>query len=422
VARGPAGVDPMRVLLLVDVYLPHPKSQAKLIHDLGAALVAEGHAVAIAAPSENARADVEVTDEDGMRVARVRGPRIKGANKVMRAIHEERLSSLMWRRGRRFFEGERFDLVVYYSPTIFFARLVRRLKRLWGCPSYLILRDIFPQWAVDAGVLRKGVVWRFFRRRELQQYAAADVIAVQSPRNLDYFRTALARRRYRLEVLYNWTLLEDGDAPPGAGAPSRERGALRARLGLRDEVVFFYGGNIGVAQDMDNIMRLARAFPRDPRALFLLVGDGSEVERLSATIRDERIDNVRILPAVGQREYLAMLREVDVGLISLDRRLKTQNFPGKLLGYMQTGLPVLASLNPGNDLGPLLVDAEAGLCAENGEDGKLLGHAVALARDAALRARMGLNGRRLLEARFSARGAARQVVSRWAPAAREAAQ
>lgn len=397
----------MRILLLVDCYLPHPKSQAKLIHDLGVELVRQGHEVAVVAPSDSVGAPLEVATEDGLTVARVRGPRIKGAGKVLRAIHEERLSSLLWRRGRPFFEQRRFDLVVYYSPTIFFGKLVRRLKRLWGCPAYLILRDIFPQWAVDAGVLRKRLVWRFFRRRELQQYAAADVIGVQSPRNLDYFRAELPGRPYRLEVLYNWTLLDEGELA-GDG--------LRARLGLTDEVIFFYGGNIGVAQDMDNILRLAASFPREPRALFLLVGDGSEVPRLEEKLRRERIGNVRILPAVGQRQYLSMLREVDVGLISLDRRLKTQNFPGKMLGYMQAALPILASLNAGNDSASILTEAEAGLCALNGDDGQLLRHAVALAGDPELRRRLGARGRKLLEARFSASAAARQTVSRWAPA------
>jgi glycosyltransferase involved in cell wall biosynthesis len=395
----------MRILLLVDCYLPTPKSQAKLIHDLGVELVRGRHEVVVVAPSDAVRRPIEIAHEDGLVVARVRGPRIKGASKVLRAIHEERLSSLVWRRARSFFESQRFDLVAYYSPTIFFGKLVRRLKRLWGCPAYLILRDIFPQWAVDAGVLRKRLAWRFFRRRELQQYAAADVIGVQSPRNLDYFRTELPGRDYRLEVLYNWTLLDDGDVPRDDG--------LRGRLEATDAVIFFYGGNIGVAQDMDNIFRLARALPRQPRVLFLLVGEGSEYGRLEERIRRDHIDNVRMLPSVGQREYLSMLKEVDVGLISLDRRLKTQNFPGKMLGYMQSSLPTLASLNPGNDLESVLTQAQAGFCALNGDDAKLLEGAVALARDPELRRRMGANGRKLLEEKFSARAAALQLVARW---------
>jgi glycosyltransferase involved in cell wall biosynthesis len=392
----------MRILLLVDCYLPYPKSQAKQIHDLGAELVAQGHDVTVLAPSEAVVTPFEIAGEDGMRVVRVRAPRLKGVPKILRAIHEERLSSTLWREAGPFLEEQKVDLLVFYSPTIFFGKLVDRLKRLWRCPSYLILRDIFPQWAVDAGILRKGLPWRFFRHRELQQYAVADVIAVQSPRNLDYFRQELPGRHYRLEVLYNWAPLDEGELPASD---------LRMRLGLTDEVVFFYGGNIGVAQDMDNILRLAKAFPAEPRALFLLVGEGSEVDRLKARIADERIDNVRMLPAVGQREYLSMLPEVDVGLISLDRRLGTHNFPGKMLGYMQARRPILASINPGNDLAVVLAEHEAGLGSINGDDEALLRNATALARDPELRRRMGSSGRRLLEAKFSAPAAARQIVA-----------
>lgn len=394
----------MRILLLVDVYLPHPKSQAKLIHDLGVALHGEGHSVTVLAPSDAVRSPFEIRTEENLRIVRVRGPRIKGASRWLRAVHEERLSTRLWRRARPFLESERFELIVYYSPTIFFGRLVARLKRLWHCPAYLVLRDIFPQWAVDAGVLRKGLVWRFFRHREIQQYDAADIIGVQSPGNLEYFETQMVGGRYRLEVLYNWTSLEE--APPSASV-------LRARIGATDEAIFFYGGNIGVAQDMDNLLRLALAFPPQPRALFVFVGDGSEVGRLQRKIARERIDNIRLLPAVDQSSYLSMLKEADVGLVSLDRRLRTQNFPGKTLGYMGASLPILASLNPGNDLAALLTDTGAGFCALNGNDDELLEHAIVLARDSALRRRMGAHARRLLGERFSAAAAARQIVAPW---------
>ncbi|HEY8091905.1 MAG TPA: glycosyltransferase family 4 protein [Polyangiaceae bacterium] len=399
---GRARALTVRVLLLVDCYLPYPKSQAKLIHDLGVELLRQGHEVAVLAPSEAVASTVEVRMEDGLQVVRVKGPRIKGASKVMRAIHEERLASLLWRGAGRFLRDNRFDLVVYYSPSIFLGRLVARLKRRWGCRSYLVLRDIFPQWAVDAGLLRKGLIWRFFRHRELQQYAAADVIGVQLPHDVEYFRTELPRRRYRLEVLYNWMSLEREELP---------RADLRGRLGLRDEIVFFYGGNIGVAQDMDNILRLAAAFPAELRAAFVIVGEGSEVERLKAKVGVEWLANVHLLPAVPQGEYLAMLGEVDVGLISLDRRLTTHNLPGKMLGYMHASLPILASLNPGNDLAKIVPEGGAGLCSLNGDDATLLRDAVSLARDPELRRRMGAGSRALLEQRFSAAAAARQIVA-----------
>lgn len=380
----------MRVLLLVDCYLPSRKSSAKLIHDLAAEIVRRGHQAVVAAPDEALEGEAV---EDGVTVLRVKAGRIKGASLWRRGWNEMRLPDVLWKAGRAFFEKTRCDLIVFYSPTIFFGPLVRRLKKLWGCRAYLILRDIFPQWAVDAGALRKGLPYLYFKRVERRQYAVADRIGVQSPANLEYFKG----QDRPLEVLYNWTSLE----PP---KPAREN--YRKLWGLEGKTVFFYGGNIGVAQDVDNLLRLGSALEADPAAALLLVGEGSELPRLKALRRP----NVLARDAVSQEEYAGMVGQFDVGLISLDRNLKTQNIPGKLLSYLLAGLPTLASVNPGNDLRGLLEGAGAGLVSDNGDDAAFAANARALL-DPGRRRGMGERGRALLASTFSVEAAARRLLA-----------
>jgi len=404
----------MRILILVDCYLPSCKSGAKHIHDLGVEFQRQGHQVTVLTPSDTISQDLDVTDEQGLRIARIKTGKIKGTSKIFRAFQEARLSAHIWHKAKYFFLQNPCDLIIFYSPTVFFGALVRKLKTLWRCPAYLILRDIFPEWTVNAGILSKGLIYRFFRAKEIEQYETADIIAVQSPANLDYFAREFPRKPYRLEVLYNWTALHEPDLPPTN---------YRTQLGLQDKVVFFYGGNVGVAQDMDNIVRLAASLARHSHIHFLLVGDGSEVLRLKGSIAAERLRNIQILPAVGQQEYLSMLSEFDVGLISLDRRLTTHNVPGKMLGYMYWGMPILAGLNPGNDLFDLIRQNEAGFCFVNGDDRNLSAAALTLANDPELRSRMGNNSRRLLERIFSVQAAAQQILRHFqntVPACRDA--
>lgn len=398
----------MRISILVDCYLPSLKCGAKLIHDLGVEFQRQGHDVTILTPSDTISTALQVTVEDGLRIARVKTRKIKGTAKVFRAFREVSLSTLLWRRAQQFLLANQADLIIFYSPTIFFGPLVRRLKSCWHCPAFLILRDIFPQWVVDAGILRKGFVWRYFRKREIEQYEVADLIAVQSSGNLDYFAQNFPKRNYRLEVLHNWASLDEQDLPLKG---------YRERLGLQDKVVFFYGGNLGVAQDLDNIIRLAVRLTSHNQIHFLLVGEGSEFSRLQKVISEKNVCNMQIFPAVLHQEYISMLSEADVGLVSLDRRLKTHNVPGKLLGYMYCGKPVLASINPGNDLFEILEEHQAGLCLTNGDDDNLCSAVLKLAGDPELRARMGDNARRLLERLFSAEAAVRQILKHFQPQA-----
>jgi len=377
-------------------------SSAKLIHDLAVEFHRLGHEPIVVAPDENILTENQVSYENGVRVMRIRTGKIKSANKLIRAFNEMSLSKIIWKKGKHFFYENPCNLIVYYSPSIFFGSLVKRLKKLFVCPSYLILRDIFPQWAVDAGILRRGIVYNYFKLKERQNYRAADIIGVQSSGNLRYFKENGLDKEYHLEVLYNWTTLAEENIQPSS---------YRVHLGLQNKVVFFYGGNIGVAQDIDNIIRLAENLRNESSAYILLVGEGSEVNRLKSKITLKGLTNIAIHDPLDQQEYLSMLSEFDVGLISLDRRLRTQNFPGKMLGYMYHAKPILASINRGNDLKEILEDKQAGLVCFNGEDEIFATHARSLLADANLRHRLGSNARALLENTFSVSQAAGQILA-----------
>lgn len=391
----------MKILIITDSYLPSAKSCAKLISDLAIEFVKQGHIPIVAVPDAELKDATKISIEEDVTVLRIRTGRIKGENKFVRAINEIRLSSVMWKAAKPFFRENSCDLIIFYSPSIFFGPLVERLKKMWNCKAYLILRDIFPQWAIDTGVMRKGPVYWFFKHKELQQYVTADVIGVQSPANLDYFTAQGDAAKYQLEVLYNWSTLKERFIP---------NSNYRQNLGLQNKIVFFYGGNIGIAQDTDCIVRLAEKMCNHPQAYFLLVGEGSEVPRLNAEIANRALTNIAIHPAVSQKEYSTMLSEFDVGMITLDGNLKTHNFPGRMLGYMYYSKPILASINPNNDLVNILDVADAGLTCFAGNDEKFYEHALRLVEDRELRMRIGQNARILLESTFSSEKAVSQII------------
>lgn len=393
----------MRILIVAEAYFPVPTSTARLVADLAHELRRHGDEVTVIVPRGGLKR-FEVTMEDGIRVARVRSGRTRGVPKILRAVRELQYSQLMWRRAAPLLRSLSCDLIIFFSPPIFFTGLVRKLKRLYGCPVYLVLRDIFSQFMANVEVVReRGWVHRVLTSLEERQYDCADVIGVQSPGDVQYFAENYAHKHWRVELLYNW-YAPDGTLP-------QNKTSYREKLGLDGKVVFFYGGNFGIAQDVDNILRLAKDLSDAPDIFFLLVGHGTEVERIQAVIAGEKRQNIRLLPAVSQEEYSAMLAEFDVGLISLDRRFKFNNIPGKLMAYLWHSMPVLASVNPGNDLKEILEKNEAGFCCTNGESELLREYALALANSASLRERLGRNGHALLHRYFSVSRAVDQIVS-----------
>lgn len=397
----------MRLLLIIDDYLPHStRVGPKMMHELAIELKQQGHEPVVVTPGVDGQQDLLEEDRmDNIPILRFRSGPLKDIPKVKRAINESLLSARAWRALAPSLRTQQIDGIVYYSPSIFFGHLVGRIKQASGCPAYLILRDLFPQWVIDEGMIREGSpIARYFRYFEQKSYRAADHIGLMSQKNLDVFRQMNPHLK-QTGILYNW-------ASPVPVQPPLEQDRLRTRLGLQGKVIYFYGGNIGHAQDMENLMRLAKGMLRHAEAHFLFIGQGDEFGQVEAFIHKHGLHNTTLLPSISQEAFKKVLCEVDVGLFSLARSHKAHNFPGKLLGYMVNRLPILGSVNPGNDLMHVINSAEAGIALENGNDKALLAAAERLLTTPTLRKQQGENAYKLLHDKFSVAAAATEILSK----------
>lgn len=392
----------MRFALVADAYPPLRTSGAVQLRDLSQEFVRQGHEVTVLVPSQDMNTPFAIETLEGVQVLRLAALRTKDTGYVRRTLGEMLLSFLMLRGLRKsHLRDTKWDAVIWYSPTIFLGPLAAALKRAAGCPGYLILRDIFPEWAVDMGLLRKGVVYRFFKLVERYQYSVADVIGVQSPSGLPYMQAWSKKPGRRLEVLQNWL------------APAANIGCTVsiAASRLAGRKIFVYAGNMGLAQGMDVVLDLAQSLVERQDIGFLFVGRGSDVPRLRALAIERGLGNVLFYDEVEPKEVPGLLAQCHVGLVVLDPRHKTHNVPGKFLTYMQAGLPVLARINAGNGLAELIEREQVGAAYVGDSLAELQTLALGLCDDDAGREAMCANARRLSDSLYSARAAVTQIVA-----------
>ncbi|WP_284313282.1 glycosyltransferase family 4 protein, partial [Proteus mirabilis] len=181
----------MRLALIIDDYLPHStRVGAKMFHELALELQSLGHNITVITPAENQQYSLYVDNLDGITVWRFKNGPIKNVKRISRAINETLLSYNAWKAIKHLVNKDSFDGIIYYSPSIFWGKLVNNLKKKCQCPSYLILRDLFPQWVVDAGMLKSGsLIEKYFRFFEQYSYKQASIIGLMSKKNLDFFYT-----------------------------------------------------------------------------------------------------------------------------------------------------------------------------------------------------------------------------------------
>lgn len=392
----------MRIVLIADVFPPLRSSGAVQLRDLSREFARQGHEIVVLVAAPEIDIPYKVDDQEGVSIVRLKSPKTKDVGYIRRTIGELLMPFMMlWSFRKSSFSDKRWDGVVWYSPSIFLAPIAKAIKKASACRSYLIVRDIFPDWAADMGVLGRGIPYQFFKAVARYQYSAADVIGIQSSGNRIYFADWVNESGRRLEVLPNWL----------ACAPENICRIIVSSTRLAGRRVFVYAGNMGVAQGVQVLLDLAEYLKDRTDIGFLFVGRGSDLGRLEQYAENRCLDNVVFFDEIDPDEIPALYAQCDFGLVALDSRHKTHNIPGKFLSYMQAGLPVLAAINPGNDLVELIEQERVGRVSTGTSIEFLAEQAQRLIDDVSSDRDMRERCRKLVERMFSPKAAVQQIVS-----------
>lgn len=392
----------MRVALIADVFPPLCSSGAVQLRDLAIEFARQGHEITTMIASPDLESLWAIEYIDAIQVLRLRTFRTRGRGYLARTFGELLMPYLMlWGLRNSPLAGVKFDAVIWYSPTIFLGPIIKFLKNQSGCPTYLIIRDIFPEWAWDIGLIRSKLVFSWFKLIANAQYAQADVIGIQTPGNKGYFLNWKDKHfNAQFEVLHNWLAYT-----PDVGCSIRVESSK-----LAGRKIFVYAGNIGVAQNVNVFCKLAKRFQYRTDLGFLFVGRGSESGKLARHYG--ALSNVCFCDEIDSKEIPGLFAQCHVGLIALDPRHKSHNIPGKFLSYMHAGLPVLAFVNKGNDLIELISTREVGVVvAASGEIDLSLDKAAIDTLLLSQNPSVGMRCKDLAVSMFSSAKAVRQIVS-----------
>jgi glycosyltransferase involved in cell wall biosynthesis len=392
----------MRIALIADTFPPLRSSGAVQLRDLSLEFARQGHSLCVLLPASDQTELWKLEELDGIQVLRLKAPRSKDIGYVCRTLAELAMPFAMLTNLRKSpFATERWDGVVWYAPSIFHGPLVRALRKYSDCKSYLIIRDIFPEWAVDMGLMGRGLPYRFFDSVARYQYSVADVIGVQTPGNRLYFDGWMKQPGRKLEVLQNWL-----------DKPTQARCSIRVdETTLVGRKVFVYAGNMGVAQGMDILLDLAEKLQSRPEVGFLFVGRGSDAARLKAAAQSRQLDNILFFDEIDPDEIPDLYAQCASGIVALDPRHKSHNIPGKFLTYLQSGLPVLANINAGNDLAQMIRDERVGQVCESNQADELLSLTEKLLDQIETDSGMSARCTAFFEREFSVKNAVKQIVS-----------
>ncbi len=345
--------------------------QRSLYPDLLRCFRDKGHNIyTVSSYEKREERETELINENGAHMLHVKIGNLTQTNKIEKGFSTLRIEKQYLDAIKKYFANIKFDLVMYSTPPITLVKVIEFLKKRDYCQTYLLLKDIFPQNAVDLGMLRKtgikGLLYRFFRNKEQSLYKISDYIGCMSQANVDYIVENNPELNPEIvEICPNCIDVIDMSVNDDTRKTIREKYNLP-----QDKKIFIYGGNLGKPQGIDFMISCLRSQAYNEKYFFLIVGAGTEFDKLQAYIDKEMPLNVKLLKRIPKEDYDAMVGACDVGLIFLDHRFTIPNFPSRLLAYMQAKLPVLAVTDPHSDVGKVVVDGGFGWwCESNDIDG-----------------------------------------------------
>lgn len=373
----------MKVLFLM-LNLPADLNSSNLYLDLALEFKEHKHEVYIIAPAV-ANQLTGMYNERGLKVLRVATLRQKDVRSIFKKGFAQFMLPYQFRFAYdKYMKGLSPDLILMPTPPITLTKLVLHIKKKTNALFYLILRDIYPQGAADIGLVKFRLIYNYLRILEIKTYKNADIIGCMSPGNINH----IAQHnpyvdRNKLTLLPNWQ--------KGVNIADLTVD-IRKKYNLEDKYIVLFGGTIGYAQKVDNIVVLAEYYQRDEKIAFLVIGNGAMKPYLQNKVEEKGLSNVIFIDGLPRDEYLNFVKSSDIGLITIDERFTVPTIPSKTTSYLSLKLPVLAIIDQHTDYGQIIEDAGAGLWSVGGDKTRLFENFDRLYHDRELRKKCGESG------------------------------
>lgn len=371
--------------------------ERRIYHDLIQGLVTEGHRVTVIDDEGKGTIRDSVA---GLTVLPLWISITQIKNRYVKGIAALLIEFIILLMIRLELKDKEFDLLLYATPPIMYTHIIHYCKKKYHCRAFLMLKDIFPQNAVDEGLIRKNrIMFRYFRKKEKKLYQLSDEIGCMSRENMNYISSHNSEIPENKIIFFPNSIrlnMRPGDMPKGYH--------MRIKLGIpEDKVVFVFGGNLGSAQGIEFLVKVMAALGADSKAYFLIVGSGTHENMIKNAAKKQ--NNLIYLEKLPRAEFEALLLECDVGIVSLGGMYTIPNYPSRMLSYMDAALPVLAITDSVTDIRTLLeIEANCGLWSLAGDIAAAAGNIEKLCDNEQLRIEFGRNARSYCESYFSVEG------------------
>lgn len=365
-----------------------------------------GYEVTVIASSEE-NGEEGVFNESGIQVIRTNTFSQRNVSIVKKGIANVLLPYQYKKAIKKYVKSFDFDFILMPTPPITLYSVVRWLTNKYKIPFYLILRDIFPQNAVDLGLIKKeGLIHSKFRSTEKKLYNLADQIGCMSQGNIDYvIKHNDTIKLDKLHILRNWQ--------KNQVLKKVDKTEIKVKNGLEGKFVVFFGGNISKPQKVENIVQLAKLYKDNPDVVFYIIGRGTEKPKLEQLVIDNELQNFIIKDFLPRDEYQELMLAADVGLVSLDERFTIPNIPSKALSYFNAKIPIIALIDNNTDFGTWIQDEiECGYWSVASKPEQIKYNMDKLLIDKGLVQELGLNGYNYFLKHLSPEIACKVIVDR----------
>ena len=346
----------MKILFLTMVSSLRNVDESGIYTDLVRKFRDEGHEVYIMAPNERRSGlKTELRSDRGVHFLGVRTLNVTKTNVIEKGIGQVLMEYQFTSAMRRFWRDVKFDIILYSTPPITFTKVIKAAKsQNPQAMTYLLLKDIFPQNAVDIGMLTtkgiKGILYNSFRRKEGKLYALSDYIGCMSPANVKY----LLEHNRQLSADVVEIAPNSYEIPQDNSITDADRIAIREKYNLPlDKPIFIYGGNMGKPQGIPFLIQCMDAVKSREDCHFVVVGNGTEYPKLEEWYKSTTPKSVSLFQRLPKCDYDLLANSCDVGLIFLDYRFTIPNYPSRLLPYLMSRKPIIAATDPNCDTGEL---------------------------------------------------------------------